>query len=134
MNILLVNPDYPRRSRSRNHPNNLPLGLLKISAFHKKQGDNVFLLDLHEPVEVPFTPDQIYITSLYTYYASYLCEAVNYCRIRWGSIKIIIGGIFASLQLEDCKIITGADEIIVGCMCPDDEVDYIIETFKKVLV
>ena len=42
--ILLVEPDFPIATKSKNHAHFLPVGLLKIGTYHKQQGDKVKLI------------------------------------------------------------------------------------------
>ena len=57
MNVLLVEPKYYTR-----YP---PLGLLKLSAWHKLQGHNVQFVRGCYPITT-FVPDTILVTSLFT--------------------------------------------------------------------
>ncbi|MFX1295502.1 MAG: hypothetical protein ACFFD2_11725 [Promethearchaeota archaeon] len=111
--ILLVEPAY------RNpYP---PLGLMKISTWHKKKGDNVLLikdtphnvnLDLFEENLKYYRKfkdyyDIIYITSLFTYQAQYTIESIRYYKTRFPEARIRVGGIMATLLPEYIKKKTG---------------------------
>ena len=101
MKILLVEPNFPKNKKSKNHCDFLPIGLLKIGSFHKLKGDKVKLVcGLHK---CGFTPDRILITSLFTYWSKYVHEAAAFYRKAYPNAKIEIGGIYASLMPEDCK-------------------------------
>lgn len=107
--ILLVEPAY----------NNLypPLGLLKISTWHKRKGDNVqFIKDiLHSPALDLFEKEEkcyknlkehydiIYITSLFTYQAQFVIDSIKYYKNRFPNAKIKVGGIMATLLPEYIK-------------------------------
>ncbi|MBT9150051.1 MAG: hypothetical protein DDT40_00217 [candidate division WS2 bacterium] len=129
-NILLVEPPY-----NSPYP---PLGLLKISTWHKREGDDVQLikdtphsltLDLFEKNERCYKKlkdhyDIIYITSLFTYQAKYVIESVDYYKNRFLDAQIRIGGIMATLMPEYIKGKTGI-EAHVGLLqgaedCPPD--------------
>jgi len=91
-NILLVEPAY-----SNPYP---PLGLLKISTWHRRKGDDVQLIK--DMSYAPFKRlknhyDILYITSLFTYQARYVIEAVNYYQNKFPKSQIRIGGIMATL-------------------------------------
>jgi hypothetical protein len=129
-NVLLVEPAY----------NNLypPLGLLKISSWCKKKGDNVQLikdtrhsqtLNLFEKKEKYYKKlkdhyDEIYITSLFTYQAQFVIESISYYKNRFPDARIKVGGIMASLMPDYIKEKTGI-EPHVGLLkgaenCPPD--------------
>jgi hypothetical protein len=112
-NVLLVEPAY-------NNPY-LPLGLLKISTWHKRKGDTVQLikdtphnqtLDLFEQNEKCYKKlkdhyDVIYITSLFTYQAYYVIESIKYYKEKFPKARIKVGGIMATLLPEYIKDKTG---------------------------
>jgi len=130
LKILLVEPAY-------NNPYP-PLGLMKISTWHKKKGNDVMLikdtphnstLDLFERNEKCYKKlkehyDIIYITSLFTYQSSYVIESVEYYRNRFPKSQIKVGGIMATLLPECVKEKTGINPH-VGLLrgaenCPPD--------------
>ncbi|MEJ2251891.1 MAG: hypothetical protein P8Y97_19810 [Candidatus Lokiarchaeota archaeon] len=92
MRILLVEPDFPKPSKSKNHHDFLPIGQIS-----KKR-----------------IPHQILITSYFTYWSKYVKETVSYYRNIYPEAKIIVGGIYASLMPDHCKEYTGCDEIYIG--------------------
>lgn len=108
-NILLVWPGYYSL-----HP---PLGLLKLSAYHKENNDNVELIHLQSKYNpkrtfkswiVPhtienFNPDLILISSVFTWAWREVHEAIYYCQYKWKGIKIKVGGVYASLMPERLK-------------------------------
>ena len=49
--LLLLDPNFPRPKKSPNHKNLLPVGLLKIGAYYKRQGVDVKLQRLSENTE-----------------------------------------------------------------------------------
>lgn len=118
-NILLIEPNFPIPKKSLNHKDFLPIGLLKLASYFKANGFNVKLSRLDDAFQsnfddFDFSPDLILITSLFTYWAEHVKDAVQYCRNAFPDTKIIVGGIYASLMPEDCKEFTGCDEVYVG--------------------
>src|SRR5437867_1408591 len=102
MHVLLVEPDYYTR-----YP---PLGLLKLAAYHRLQGDTVELVRApHEPAK---KPDRIYITSLFTYAWRPVHDAVRVYRTMSPKAETLLGGIYASLLPEHAAL-SGA-EVHVG--------------------
>lgn len=111
----MIDPNFPRASKSVNHSNIIPIGLLKIGAYYKDIGWDVKLLRLAESDEpIDYDPDLIIITSLFTYYSEYVIDAVKYAREHYPNTTIEVGGIWASLMPEKCKELTGADRVYVG--------------------
>jgi hypothetical protein len=114
-NILLVEPAY-----NNSYP---PLGLLKISTWHKRKGDIVQLikdaphnqtLDLFEQKESCYKKlqdhyDIIYITSLFTYQAYYVVDSVKYYKNRFPNARVKVGGIMATLMPQYIKGKTGIE-------------------------
>lgn len=126
--ILLVEPDFPIPTKSRNHKNFLPIGLLKIASYLRDEGNQIKLvrgtLDrLEDATEViEFNPQEIWITSLFTYWSKYVRDAVQHYRRLFPRSKIIVGGIYASLRPKEEVIkFTGADEIFQGVMLAAEE-------------
>ena len=103
MDILLVEPDYYTR-----YP---PLGLLKISAWRKAHGDSVSFTRGTKALDV--TPEQVYVTSLFTYSWRPVHRAVGYYRDQYPDAHIVLGGIYATLMPEHARL-AGADEVRVG--------------------
>jgi len=90
MRVLLVQPNYYTRFP--------PLGLLKLSTYHKKLGDETYLVKGCN--EAPWIPDKIYVTSLFTYAWKPVHDAVKFYKEKYPSAKIILGGIYATLMPE----------------------------------
>lgn len=123
--ILLIEPSFPIPRKSHNHKDFLPIGLLKMASYFKDKGCEVKLNRLDPEFQsqishFSFDPDLILITSLFTYWAEYVKEAVKFCRKTFPKAKIIVGGIYASLLPEHCKDFTGCDEVFVG-ICEEAE-------------
>lgn len=111
--ILLVQPNFPKVNKSKNHSDFLPIGLLKLATYYKKRGHDVRKL-LYGEQAAGFNPDKILITSLFTYWSKYVRKSVKYYKKRYPEAKIIVGGIYASLMPGHCKEYTGCDEVFFG--------------------
>lgn len=102
--ILLVEPAFPYPSKSKNrasevHKNFLPIGLLKLGAYHKSLGNDVALVrgNLPDTDDGCDGPDLVLVTTLFTYWSKYVWEAVAHYRALYPRAKILIGGIYATL-------------------------------------
>lgn len=109
MNVLLVEPEYYTK-----YP---PLGLLKISAYHKRRGDQVKFVrvrvdGLRKPRK---RPDRVYITSLFTWAWKPVWEAVGFYRKLFPRAKVWLGGLYSSL-MPDHASQSGADVIHKGVL------------------
>lgn len=112
MNILLVEPEFPIPVKSRNHRDFLPIGLLKLASYHRQRGDKIRLVRGNQEAN-GFRPDRIKITSLFTYWSSYVWDSVRFYKERYPRAKVVVGGIYASLMPEHCRK-SGCDEVFVG--------------------
>jgi len=101
VNVLLVEPDFPVPTKSKNHSHFLPVGLLKIGTYHRQRGDRVKLV--RGLKRCGFTPDRILITSLFTYWSEHVHEAARFYHDAYPRAQSEIGGIYASLMPKDCK-------------------------------
>jgi len=98
MNVLLVEPDYKNK-----YP---PMGLMKISTFHKRRGDNVKFYKGKIPRDFLRNIDgidRIYITTLFTFYYDRTIDTVKYYYRYFKSSKIFVGGIMATLLTEQLR-------------------------------
>jgi len=109
MHVLLVEPRYPRELP--------PVGLLKLSSYHKLQGDTTELA--RGPQLIFKKPDLIYITSLWTWEWRSVWESVRYYKALFPDVELWLGGIYASLNPDHAKK-SGADRIWIG-LFPDAE-------------
>jgi hypothetical protein len=110
--ILLVEPNFPYPNRSKNrandiHKNFAPIGLLKLGMMHKKLGDEVKLIRGNINFE-EFVPDEILITSLFTYWSKYVWEAVGHYRNLFPKSKIKLGGIYVTLHHKTPEFVKNA--------------------------
>jgi len=130
MRILLIEPDYKNK-----YP---PLGLMKISTFHKQKGDTVFFYkgcsnELRSQIW-----DRVYISTLFTFHWNITIKTIKYYRNSVKNSKdIFVGGILASLLGDEIKSITKSSVIkgllnkkgILGCK-DDDQIDYLIPDYS----
>lgn len=140
LNILLVEPGY----RSK-YP---PLGLMKISQFHKRKGDHVeFVRGQSIEKRDKCEWDRIYISSLFTYDWAQTIKAIRYYKYSAKypcSENLIVGGVLATLMGDDlerevaCRVVRGLldtpgklgylDDDSIDGIVPDyailDEIDY----------
>ena len=124
--ILLVEPDFPIPPKSKNHRNFLPIGLLKIASYLRSKGIEVKLMrgvpkDLKDRDILSFDPQEVWITSLFTYWAKYVKDAVQYYKQVFPEAKIVVGGIYASLMPDDCRRYTGCNEVREGIVQEAEE-------------
>jgi len=110
--ILLVEPNFPIPAKSKNHSNFLPIGLLKLASYYRKKGCRIQLNRGNHKAE--FYPHKIFVTSLFTYWADYVKETVQFYRVLYPKAEIIVGGIYATLMPEHCKIHTGCNKVFKG--------------------
>lgn len=120
MKILLVEPDFPIPSKSKNHKNFLPVGLLKLASYLRSKGVRIKLIrgepkGLFDIEDIKnFDPNEIWISSLFTYWAEYVRNASVYYRNVIPKAKIVVGGIYASLMPDHCKEYTKCDDVHEG--------------------
>jgi len=109
MKILLVEPDFPYPNKSKNkanhiHKNFVPIGLLKLGAMHKDRGDHVKIVrGEKDEKDIGFIPNEILVTSLFTYWSNYVWAAIAHYRTLFPSSAITLGGIYATLHAEQKK-------------------------------
>ena len=91
MRILLVEPQKSIKYHSP-YP---PLGLLKLSAYHKKKGDKLRFVEGLDGNG--FYPHIVYITSLFTYAWEPVHETIRYYSNKYSKAEVIVGGVYATL-------------------------------------
>jgi hypothetical protein len=98
--VLLIEPEYKVK-----YP---PLGLMKISTYHKMHGDEVVF---HRGTNASIRDqnwDIIYITTLFTFMWKSTIETIKFYQRNRTNIKNIrVGGILASLLQDDVEAETG---------------------------
>lgn len=121
--FLLVEPDFPTARKSKNHKDFLPIGLLKIASYLRGQGHEVglargvgtALADQGWPGQM--APDEVWVTSLFTYWASQVREAVHYYKALFPEAVVKVGGIYASLcPQKEVMQYTGCDQVHQGVL------------------
>ena len=102
MRVLLVEPNYKNK-----YP---PMGLMKISTYHKILGDEVRFVKGVDPNVDAAVWDRIYITTLFTFDFSISVETIlHYMRLVYDVSSLYVGGIMASLLPENIVEATGID-------------------------
>ena len=102
MRVLLVEPNYKNK-----YP---PMGLMKISTYHKMLGDEVRFVKGVDPSVDAAVWDRIYITTLFTFDFSISAETIlHYMRLVDDVSSLYVGGIMASLMPESIVEATGID-------------------------
>ena len=104
--ILLVEPAY--------HNKYPPLGLMKISTYHKLMGDIVTFVKGCEKQHARQSWDRIYVSTLFTFYWDVTVKTIEYYKqsVETPS-RVFVGGVTASLmgdelaELTGCKIVKG---------------------------
>lgn len=102
MRVLLVEPKYKNK-----YP---PMGLMKISTYHKMLGDEVrFVKGINPNIDTEVW-DRIYVTTLFTFDFAISVETIkHYLRLVDDTDALYVGGIMASLMPEKIIEATGID-------------------------
>lgn len=102
MKVLLVEPNYKNK-----YP---PMGLMKISTYHKQLGDEVrFVKGFNNDVDKEVW-DRIYITTLFTFDFDVDVETINHYKLLVNNIdNLYVGGIMASLMPDKIAEATGIE-------------------------
>lgn len=118
MNVLLLEPNYRNK-----YP---PLGLMKISSFHKSRGDAVsFFKGNPREYQQRFGNkrwDRIYISTLFTYDYNKSIEAINIAKRHTKNKKIFVGGVAATLLSKDFLLDTNI-QTIPGLLNNEGKID-----------
>lgn len=128
-NILLVEPPYPTKFP--------PLGLMKLSTYHKALGDTVrFVKGTDKDIPYEYW-DRVYITTLFTYHWKIALEDILYYKsmVHGDTSRIYVGGIMASLMpdelwkesgispmtgiLDKPKMLDADNDLVIDDMIPD---------------
>lgn len=110
--ISLIVPDFPIQYKSRYHKNFLPIGLLKISSYLRAKYPRVMVKLIRgvndEEID---NPNEIWITSLFTYWSEYFWDCVKYYRLKYPISEIYIGGIYVSLHFKEDYFISRCKQL-----------------------
>ena len=105
-NILLIEPAYRNK-----YP---PLGLMKISAYHKLLGDKVVFCKGTNLTLQQEKWDRIYITTLFTFYWNTTMKTIKYYQKSVSTPKnMFVGGPMATIMAEEILSQQGLEEISV---------------------
>ncbi|MGV8168159.1 MAG: hypothetical protein ACLKAL_12020 [Alkaliphilus sp.] len=105
MNILLVEPNYNNK-----YP---PMGLMKISAYHKGRGDYVYFYK--GKYDVSNIWDRIYLTTLFTFDYDLVVDTIKFYYDKVESLDdIYVGGIAASILTDKFNKELGIKNIITN--------------------
>ncbi|WP_319526166.1 hypothetical protein [uncultured Desulfosarcina sp.] len=110
-NVLLVEPGYKTKFP--------PMGLMKISKYHKILGDSVyFVKGINHEVPYERYWDRIYVSTLFTYNWAATVKTIKYYKnlVRGDNSRIFVGGIMATLMPEELWKETGLVPIR-GLLC-----------------
>ncbi len=107
MNVLLVEPNYNNK-----YP---PMGLMKISKYHKDRGDYVYFYK--GKYHVSNIWDRIYITTLFTFDYDLVIETIKFYYDKVKSLDdIYVGGIAASILTSKFIEDLGIKNILPGIL------------------
>lgn len=91
LNILLVEPYYPRSEP--------PLGLMKLSTWHKQHGNQVRFIRGTDPFNIilgDYKPDQVDITTpIFSWRTDEGTQTIKWCLERFPDAHIRVGGVKA---------------------------------------
>jgi len=92
LNILLVEPSYKNK-----YP---PMGLMKISTYHKGKGDMVLFYKglMEREVFLSNDYDRVYITSLFTFHYEVTLNTIRHYANMIEAARIFVGGIMVTLM------------------------------------
>jgi hypothetical protein len=99
--VLLIEPGYGTK-----YP---PLGLMKISTFHKAKGDEVVFYKGTNAALRDQDWETIYITSLFTFKWKITVDTIKFYQRNKFKSNIQVGGILASLLKRDLENETGIE-------------------------
>lgn len=102
--ILLIEPDYKNK-----YP---PLGLMKLSTYHKLLGDEVVFYKGMNKTYKEQKWDRVYISTLFTFYWKKTIDTIRYYLDSVSSPEnIFIGGVMATILHEEIMKEDGLDKI-----------------------
>lgn len=110
MKILLIEPNYKNK-----YP---PMGLMKISTYHKSRGDIVRFYKgcMPEDELKKYAPERVYITSLFTFYYDKVLNTLKYYRRFLADENIFLGGIMVTILYDKVVQETGLKNLMSGLL------------------
>ena len=92
--ILLIEPGYRNK-----YP---PLGLMKISSYHKNRGDSVKFIKGEDKAILSEVWDRVYVTTLFSFEWKRTANSIDFAIIAAGyqPERVFVGGIAASLMYD----------------------------------
>lgn len=108
MKILLVEPAYKNK-----YP---PMGLMKISTYHKQRGDKVIFYKGLLTADILQEIDRVYITSLFTFYFNKTIETIEYYKKYFDQSQIYVGGIMVTIMQEKIQDKVGNVNFLSGLL------------------
>ncbi len=112
---LLIQPNFPWPSKSKNSHQSIPYGLLRIANWMKSEDIDVQFQRGCKRID-NYDPTEIWITSLFSYWADYVKETFDYYSEQYPRARVLIGGILPSLSKDYCIEQFGNDNIHVGLL------------------
>lgn len=100
----------PKLKRAWGH-NNQHVGLLRIANWLQSTGHTIEYVC--HPELPTFQPDEVFVTSMFTYAYRSVWEAVSYYKMLYPRAKLSLGGVYATICPEHARQ-SGADEVVVG--------------------
>lgn len=97
-NILLVQPNWPTPAKIKDPQKYFPLPFIKLAALYMSHGHRVALVVGNNPAEIPFTPDHICVTTVFSWWFAYVKECIETYHFLFPEAKIEIGGVHASFM------------------------------------
>lgn len=114
-NVLLIQPNFPWPSKSKNSHQAIPYGLLRIANWMRSEEINVRFQRGCSTTE-DYEPKEIWITSLFSYWANYVKDTFDYYSKQYPKARILIGGILPSLSRDYCIEHFGKENVYVGLL------------------
>ena len=101
MKVLLVWPRFKSRGRE-----SVPLGLLKLATWYRRQGADVCLKRDIRPL-IDERPDLVLVSSLFTWAWHPVVEQMRLVQSAWPEVGVQVGGIYATLMPDHVEAQTG---------------------------
>jgi len=113
--VLLVEPAHRGRFP--------PLGLMKLSTYHKRRGEQVSFVRGCDPQLASQRWDRVYVSSLFTYTWAVTVRTIQYyMRCVEEPSQTVVGGVLATLMGDELREATGV-RIVRGLLDTPGELD-----------